>query len=306
MTASLVPDAFAIPRPATPAAFASCMQSAPVLSTKTHDWRAVSIERYKVPSFAMDLAACGTHRLTLDLAGPVLIRRKRGGRHDCEWSQAGCSNFVPAGVPVVRSCEEEADFMVAYLDPRVVDEVATEVFGVDSGRIELAETLAARDPALERFGALLLAEAEADVVGTRLFLETLVRALAVHLLRVNCAHVGGREPFRETTVDWRVQRAIELMRARLDQELALAELSNAAGLSPSHFARAFRAATGLPPHRYLIRLRVQEACRLLERTGMPIIEVGLSCGFEQPTHFATMFRKVMGLAPRAYRTACRS
>ena len=77
----------------------------------------------------------------------------------------------------------------------------------------------------------------------------------------------------------------------------------ASGLSPSHFARAFRAAMGEPPHRYLVRLRIKMARELLEHTRLPVIEVGLRCGFEQTTHFATMFRKMTGLSPRAYRAA---
>ncbi len=75
------------------------------------------------------------------------------------------------------------------------------------------------------------------------------------------------------------------------------------GLSPSHFARAFRGATGEAPHRYLIRLRVEAAGHLLEQTRLPIIDVGLRCGFTQASHFATTFRKATGLSPRAYRAA---
>ena len=107
-------------------------------------------------------------------------------------------------------------------------------------------------------------------------------------------------------VGWRLQKAIDCIQANLAGDLPLSQLAAAAGFSPSHFARAFKAAVGEPPHRYMIRLRIERARHLLEHTRLPIIEVGYQCGFEQTTHFATMFRKVTGLSPRAYRAARRS
>ncbi len=93
------------------------------------------------------------------------------------------------------------------------------------------------------------------------------------------------------------------MQANLADDLPLSRLAAAAGLSPSHFARAFRAAVGQPPHRYMVRLRIERARQLLEQTRLPVTEVASRCGFEQTTHFATMFRKVTGQSPRAYRAA---
>ena len=99
----------------------------------------------------------------------------------------------------------------------------------------------------------------------------------------------------------RVQRVIDHMRAHVDEALSLAQLAQVGGLSPSRFVSAFREATGQPPYRFLVRLRIEKARELLEHTDLSVIEVGLRCGFEQPSHFATMFRKATGLAPRAWR-----
>ena len=95
------------------------------------------------------------------------------------------------------------------------------------------------------------------------------------------------------------------MKANLADPLPLTRLATVGGTSPSQFARAFRKATGESPHRYLIRLRIDQARNLLEHTALKVIEVGLSCGFEQPSHFATTFRQLTGLTPRAYRQQCR-
>ena len=93
------------------------------------------------------------------------------------------------------------------------------------------------------------------------------------------------------------------MRANFADDLSLDQLSEVGGMGRSTFGRAFRAATGLTPHRYLIKVRVEAACDLLQRTSMSITEVGMRCGFGQPSHFSTMFRQALGMTPREYRQA---
>ena len=287
----------------SPADFARSLGRCPVLSASGLGWENISLERFQVPVFDLKLGALNVHRVTLHLAGPVLIERTREGRHDRRWSHGGCSNLIPAGVPVTRFFKGQADFMVAYVAPTIVNEVAAEIFGLDPARVRLVESLAVADEAIERFGQLLLAEVEAGAAGTRLFTDTVTRALALHLLRAYSPESPQAQPPPGAMVDWRLRKAIDFMHANLAKDLNLSQLAATAGLSPSHFARAFRAAVGEPPHRHMIRLRIEQARHLLEHTQLPVIEIGYRCGFEQTTHFATMFRKFTGLSPRAYRAA---
>ena len=294
------------PNGTTPADFARAQACPPVLSSDDRGWSHVSLHRFQVPHFNIRLGASCLHRVTLHLAGPVLIERSREGRRDCRWSRDGLSNVVPAGVPVTRSFRGQADFLAVYLASEVVAEVAADAFGLDPSRVELVESLAAFDETLARLARLLMAEAEAgEAAGARLFTDMLARALALHLLRAYSA--GAAPPSGEpgALAGWRLRRATEFMHANIAEDIPLARLAATVGLSPSHFARAFRGATGEAPHRYLIRLRVEAAGQLLEQTRLPIIDVGLRCGFTQASHFATTFRKAMGLSPRAYRAARR-
>ena len=295
------------PSPArgSPADFGRALGRSPVQAAVGNVWEHVALERYQVPSFELKLGAIDAHRVTLHLAGPVLIERTRDGAHDRRWSHAGCSNLIPSGVPVTRSFSGQADFTVAYIAPAIVDEVATEVFGLDPARVELLESFAVPDDKLQDFSALLLAEAEAGGPGTRLFADSLTRALALHLLRAYSPGASRMPVPMGPMVDCRLRRALECIHASLAEDLPLSRLAAAAGLSPSHFARSFRAAVGQSPHRYVIHLRVERARGLLEDTRMPVVEVGIRCGFAQITHFATMFRKVTGLSPRAYRASRR-
>ena len=286
-----------------PSDFAHSLVRRPVLSRHEHNWQHVSLDRFQVPFFDVKLGAAGVHRVTLELAGPVLIERTREGRRDRQWSSNGLTNLVPAGVPTTRSFKGHSDFIVAYIAPSIVDEIAMEIFDRDPSRVCLVESFAVPDETLERFCYLLLAEAESSGIGTRLFTDTVTRALSLHLLRTYSAESQYTKVSPGAMVGWRLRRALDYMQANLSENLSLAQLAAVAELSPSHFVRAFRLATGEPPHRYLIRLRMEQARHLLEHTRLPVIEIGLRCGFEQTTHFATAFRKTTGLSPRAYRTA---
>ena len=135
---------------------------------------------------------------------------------------------------------------------------------------------------------------------------SLGQALVIHMLRFH-SNLAAAPP--EPTTSYppaRIQRVIEQMRCCLDQELSLSRLAATGGLSASQFVRAFRDATGVPPHRYLRGLRIDKAREMLEQTDLPVIEIALHCGFGQPSHFATSFRAATGLGPRAWRQARRS
>ena len=287
----------------TPADFARALVRPPILSSDGRDWNQVSLHRFRVPHFDVRLGASRFHRVTVHLAGPVLIERSRDGRRDCRWSGEGLSNVVPAGVPVTRSFRGQADFLAVYIASEIVAEVAADALDLDPTRVELVESLALLDETLARFGLLLMAEAEAGGAATRLFTDMVARALALHVLRTYSAGAVPAAAEPGVLIGWRLRRAIDYMHAHMAEDVSLVRLAREAGLSPSHFARAFRAATSEPPHRYLNRLRIDMAKHLLEQTRLPLIDIGLRCGFAQASHFSNTFRKATGLSPSAYRAA---
>jgi len=100
---------------------------------------------------------------------------------------------------------------------------------------------------------------------------------------------------------WQVELAQRLLLADLSAEFPVAKLAGRCGLSRSHFARAFRISTGLPPHRWLIRYRLRRAQELLERSDLSIAEIALSCGFADQSHLTRVFHDIIGASPAAWR-----
>jgi len=86
------------------------------------------------------------------------------------------------------------------------------------------------------------------------------------------------------------------------QELRLAALSALVHVSPYHFARLFKRSTGVPPHRFPVRRRIDAARASLAARAAPIAEIAQFVGFRTPSHFTTTFRRVTGMTPSAYRS----
>ena len=97
----------------------------------------------------------------------------------------------------------------------------------------------------------------------------------------------------------------EYIEANLEKKVCLDELASLADLSKHHFVRAFKQSTGLPPHAYLLRRRVDRACELLADTKMPLAEIALAAGFSDQSHFAHRFREQVGITPSLYRWSLR-
>ncbi len=102
-------------------------------------------------------------------------------------------------------------------------------------------------------------------------------------------------------MDPRVAHSIGLMEAALDRDVAVSELAAAINLSASRFAYLFRRETGLPPARYLHRLRMERARLLLERTFLTVKEVMAYVGVNDPSHFSRDFRRYHGVPPTGLR-----
>ncbi|MCY9823986.1 AraC family transcriptional regulator [Aeromonas media] len=98
-----------------------------------------------------------------------------------------------------------------------------------------------------------------------------------------------------------LQRAAELMQDDSASPLSLAKLSAVAGLTPSHFVRAFSQHYGMTPHAYLLDKRIRHA-RTLLRQGQPLVEVALASGFADQAHFQRQFKRRVATTPGQYRT----
>src|SRR5271154_2050551 len=100
---------------------------------------------------------------------------------------------------------------------------------------------------------------------------------------------------------WQERRAKEFIDANLGRNLTLLEIAEQCALSPSHFSRAFRRSTGLAPHRWLMRRRVDVAKAMVLEGAMPLAEIALACCFSDQSHFTRVFSSITGMPPGRWR-----
>ena len=103
-----------------------------------------------------------------------------------------------------------------------------------------------------------------------------------------------------------VARAIDYIHANPGANISLAAMAKIAGVSPNHFVLLFTKATGLTPHRYVLRARIDSAMSHLKNETLSIAEVSRLTGFRTQEHFTKVFRKIVGMTPREFRSALQS
>lgn len=112
---------------------------------------------------------------------------------------------------------------------------------------------------------------------------------------------------REAAAPWRghaVHRAVEHIEANFGRKIVLQDLAKLAQLSVFRFVKVFRRETGLPPHRYLSRVRVRHAKQLLKQ-GVPTAIAAVEAGFYDQSHLARHFKTFCGITPSEYQSRYR-
>ncbi len=148
---------------------------------------------------------------------------------------------------------------------------------------------------LLELGLELWSEGEANA---RDLLNRLAQTLLVAYLRKAGFYDGVEKRSRQSLYLEKCERWI---RVRLAQPLAVKDIARAAGLSPQYLSRLFLEACGLTPIKYLWELRLREAARLLEETGLGVAEIAYRVGFKDPYHFSKRFKRRYGKTAREFR-----
>lgn len=130
-----------------------------------------------------------------------------------------------------------------------------------------------------------------------LMIEGLIRAIASVLVRNNEASARERVHLSPA----KLSRVLAYIEENLDSEISLGALAAVAGLSPFHFSRTFKLATGESPYHYVGLRRLARAQRLLSDSQLSLVQIALECGFASQSHFTSVFSKVIGTSPGRYR-----
>jgi transcriptional regulator GlxA family with amidase domain len=156
------------------------------------------------------------------------------------------------------------------------------------------------DPVLHYLSLALVPTFERQHEANRLFVDYVTLAITAHVARTY-GDIGIYIPRRGGLAPWQERRAKELIDANLEGNISQEVLARECGLSPSHFARAFRVTLGEPPHRWLLRRRIDRAKVLMMSSTATLAEIAVSCGFADQGHFTRTFNSIVGTPPGTWR-----
>jgi AraC family transcriptional regulator len=270
-------------------------------------WAGLEAARFSdLADAEIDRPALTHHSLILFTRPPDELDLRFEGVKRYRPPPVGSVSIVPAGTPTRWRWRGTKSSLHVYLEPHLLARVATEEFGLDPARSALPPLDALAFPALGAALRAVDAELTAGGAGGRLAAESLANVLAVLLIR-RLAAPSRPAPGRDGALPrGRLRAVVEYIEEHLDASPTLEQLAAVARLSAYHFARQFKAATGLPPHQYVIARRVERATRLLqEDENLSLADVAASAGFSDQSQFSHHFKRIVGVTPGQFRAPAR-
>ena len=272
----------------------------PYLFKQQVQWNGVRVHRARVMPGRMLEHANSFHEVNINLGGRLTTEKiSANGTFVRTKGATGNLCLTPAGQCIGAFWDKTLDNMGISFDPNFVRQTAIE--NRFNAKFEFAEIYKKEDSLIQHIGLALLAESESETPAGRLYAESLIQTLTLHLLKNYSTANLKQENTHGGLSGYKLRRVTEYINAKLEEDLSLTEIAAIADLSQYHFARAFRTSTGHTPQQYLMQQRIERAKELLAKDDLPIVEISFRTGFKNQSHFTTLFRKFTKLTPKTWR-----
>jgi len=241
-----------------------------------------------------------------------LVSLKLHDYPDCElWGDGKCVRKadVPAGATYLYDLKHDPRYVINkpfhnlffYLPRSALDGLTEQSRTPRVGQLTCDLGVGHDDAIMRHIGALLQEALRRPHETNQIFIDHMMLALTAHVAQT----YGGLQQIAESArgglAPWQTKQACERFESDLGGKLSLAQIAAEFDLSVSHFSRAFRISTGLPPHQWLLRQRVKTAKQLMTVRERPLSEIAVSAGFANQSHFTRVFSAAVGISPAAWR-----
>lgn len=221
------------------------------------------------------------------------------GEIECRRIVTGDLHINTADRPIFLRWSSSPRVLVIAMEQSFVDLVLSDAF--EGNAPVLRTMIGIRNPVIESMAVAWRQELAERGGSGRLYIEGLGSALAVHIFRAYGEGLSRSPPVTGGLGALRLRRVTDYIEAHLAEDISLRDLAAVAELSTHHFGEAFKASTGISPHRYLIERRIHRAKELLLGADHSIVEIALAVGFASHSHFTGNFRKLTGTTPSRFR-----
>jgi AraC family transcriptional regulator len=273
----------------------------PQLDSTTAPWLGIKLEHYRIGASERPEASTSCYLAGVCLSGTYKTEYAAGSGQKAfsVVSEAGSMFLTGPGDLPARRSTGEVEFLALEIAPKFVLWAGDEL--VANGPFEIRRLWAAKDEQLRYIMLTLHNELLANCPSGRLFGEYMGLSFATVLL-TNYSEGSTRvSQYRGGLSPYKLRQVTDYIRDNLSNNLSLAEMANLLQMGPCHFARAFKESTGLSPHQYVLRRRVEQALRMLKETRTNLADIAYDLGFSSQGHFTTVFSKIVGVSPSNYR-----
>ncbi len=192
------------------------------------------------------------------------------------------------------------DFLRFHLPVAALDQLARHRGLRRVGRLR-TPSLGLQDPVLQGLALSILPMIQEPGTATALLLEAIALAFHAHVIHRYGDGLGSETSVSTGLAPWQLRRACAFIDAHLCGDPSVSDLAGECRLSASHFARAFRQSTGVAPHRWIMKRRMERAKQLLLEGELDLVQVALTSGFFDQSHFTRTFGRSEGHSPGKWR-----
>jgi AraC family transcriptional regulator len=283
-------------------AYQRIYQRSPIISSASVGWDFMGIAYDWYPPGGMPKVLSKQHSIGIftDVPSPAITERQIDGRLKEEQVVQGSCVIIPANISQQAEWNKESGALTIAVDPTIFAQTIYEV--VDPNCIELLPQFATSDPLIYQLGVALKSALTKHDTSSRLYAETLVNTLILHLLEnYTTTRPNLRECVAGQLPQYKLQQVIDYINAYLDRDLSLKELSNLVQMSPHYFSKLFKQSTGNTPHQYMICCRIERAKYLIQQRKLSLAEIATQVGFVDQSHLHRHFKHLVGVTPKTYR-----
>lgn len=235
--------------------------------------------------------------LKVDGGGAFFVEDTKGElrRHDRAFSMA----YIPAGVPIRGRVEGLSH--IRHLDLHFDAATLTRRFGRSLDRDALlVSRFQFRDDKIATLAGLIAAECDSGQPMHDLYGEGLLNALFVSLFQIDRPNPARR---RAPLSRYKLRLVTEYMDAHCMDKIRLADLAALTGLSETATSHAFKAATGMGPHRWQMQARVARIQAMMTHEAASLGDIAEAAGFFDQAHLTRVFKSIVGMTPGAWKAA---
>ena len=242
--------------------------------------------------------------ITIDGRDEGLVNCKIDGEYQPTRPSQGTIWLVPAGREAEEICISSPELRVLHLFlPDSVFANLSNEYALPLNPVqEIRYSFVMCDEVIQQVGKSILSEIMRPSSVGRMLVETSSLFLAARLVQSCMETTPSARSYSKQGLDpARLKRVLNFIEDNRLVDITVANLAEVACLSMFHFTRAFAAATGLPPHRYLSQRRFEAAKKLIADGRFTLTEIALDCQFSSQSSFTRAFRRATGMTPTEYR-----